>query len=64
MKTVLRLLIGLAIVVVAWIPLNMSDPRDIPFIPAILGIVGSFVGGIIVLVALIRWVRQASAPTP
>jgi hypothetical protein len=64
MKTVLWVLIGLAIVAVAWIPLNLSDPRDIPFIPAILGLVGSFVGGIIALVAVIRWVRHAPAPTP
>jgi hypothetical protein len=61
MRTVLWVLIGLAIVVVAWIPLNLSDPRDIPFIPAILGIVGSVVGGV---VAVVRWVRDASAPTP
>jgi len=64
MKTVLWVLIGLAIVAVAWIPLNLSDQRDIPFIPAILGLVGSFVGGIIALVAVIRWVRHAPAPTP
>jgi hypothetical protein len=60
---VLWLLVALVIVVLAWIPLNLSDPRDIPFIPAILGIVGSFVGGVIALVAVVRWVRQG-APTP
>jgi hypothetical protein len=65
MRTVLWLVIGLVIVVVAWIPLNLSDPRDIPFIPAILGLVGSVVGGVIALVAVVRWIRQASAaPTP
>jgi hypothetical protein len=53
MRTVLWLVIGLVIVVVAWIPLNLSDPRDIPFIPAILGLVGSVVGGIIALVAVV-----------
>jgi hypothetical protein len=50
--------------VVAWIPLNLSDPRDIPFIPAILGIVGSIIGGAIALVAVVRWVRQGAATTP
>jgi hypothetical protein len=64
MRTVLWLLVGLAIVVLAWIPLNLSDPRDIPFIPAILGIVGSIVGGVIALVAVVRWVRRGAATTP
>jgi hypothetical protein len=64
MRTVLWLLVGLAIVVLAWIPLNLSDPRDIPFIPAILGIVGSVVGGVIALVAVVRWVRRGAATTP
>jgi hypothetical protein len=64
MRTVLWLLIGLAIVVLAWIPLSLSDPRDIPFIPAILGIVGSIVGGVIALVAVVRWVRRGAATTP
>jgi len=64
MRTVLWLLVALVIVVLAWIPLNLSDPRDIPFIPAILGIVGSVVGGVIALVAVVRWVRQGAATTP
>ena len=64
MRTMLRLLVALVIVVLAWIPLNLSDPRDIPFIPAILGIVGSVVGGVIALVAVVRWVRQGAATTP
>jgi hypothetical protein len=64
MRTVLWLLVALVIVVLAWIPLNLSDPRDIPFIPAILGIVGSVVGGVIALVAVVRWVRQGVATTP
>ena len=50
--------------VLAWIPINLTDPGDIPFIPAILGIVGSVVGGVIALVALVRWVRQGAATTP
>ena len=61
MKTVLWIAVGLVIAGVAWVPLNMTDPRDIPFIPAILAIVGSFVGGLIVLVAVVQWVRHGSA---
>jgi len=64
MRTVLWVLVALVIVVLAWIPLNLSDPRDIPFIPAILGIVGSIISGVIALVALVRWVRQGAATTP
>jgi hypothetical protein len=64
MRTVLWLLVALVIVVLAWIPLNLSDPRDIPFIPAILGIVGSIISGVIALVAVVRWVRQGAATTP
>jgi hypothetical protein len=64
MRTVLWLLVALVIVVLAWVPLNLSDPRDIPFIPAILGIVGSIISGVIALVAVVRWVRQGAATTP
>jgi len=64
MRTVLWLLVALVIVVLAWIPLNLSDPRDIPFIPAVLDIVGSVVGGVIALVAVVRWVRRGAATTP
>lgn len=61
MKTLLWVVIGIAVGILAWIPLNMADSRDIPFGAAILGIVGSFVGGVIVLVAVIGWVRRGSA---
>ncbi len=61
MKTGLWIVVGLVIAAVAWVPLNLADPRDIPFIPAILAIVGSFVGGLIVLVAVVQWVRHGSA---
>jgi hypothetical protein len=64
MRTVLWLLVALVIVVLAWIPINLTDPGDIPFIPAILGIVGSVIGGVIALVGLVRWVRQGAATTP
>jgi uncharacterized membrane protein YeaQ/YmgE (transglycosylase-associated protein family) len=60
MKTLLWVVVGLGIALVAWIPLNMADARDIPFGAAILGIIGSFVGGVIVLAAAIRWVRHGS----
>ena len=61
MKTVVWIVVGLVIAVAAWVPINLADPRDIPFIPAILAIVGSFVGGVIVLVAVVQWVRHAAA---
>jgi NAD/NADP transhydrogenase beta subunit len=61
MKTVVWIVVGLVIAALAWVPLNLTDPRDIPFIPAILAIVGSFVGGVIVLVAVVQWVRHGSA---
>jgi hypothetical protein len=63
MKTVVWIVVGLVIAGLAWVPLNLTDPQDIPFIPAILAIVGSGVGGVIVLVAIVQWVRRASAPT-
>ena len=57
MRTLVWIAVGLAIVVLSWVPLNMADPRDIPFGAAILGFVGSIVGGVIALVAGIRWIR-------
>jgi hypothetical protein len=63
MKPLLWVAIGIGIALVAWIPLNLADRRDIPFGAAILAIVGSVAGGIIVLVAVIRWVRRGSART-
>jgi hypothetical protein len=59
----LKVLIGLVIAVAAWVPLNLSEPRDIPFQAAILGIFGTLVGGVLVLVGLVQWVRRA-APRP
>jgi NAD/NADP transhydrogenase beta subunit len=60
MKTVVWIVVGLVIAGLTWVPINLADPRDIPFIPAILAILGSIVGGIIVLVAIVQWVRHAS----
>jgi apolipoprotein N-acyltransferase len=57
MKTVVWIVVGLVIAGLAWVPINLTDPGDIPFIPAILAFVGSFVGGLIVLVA-----RAMAAP--
>jgi hypothetical protein len=56
---VLKIAIGVVIALVAWVPLSLSEPRDIPFQAAILGIVGTVVGGIIALVGLVRLVRRA-----
>jgi hypothetical protein len=61
MKNVLWIIVGLAIAGLAWVPLNLSDPRDIPFIPAVLGMVGTLVGGVIALLNVVQWVRHASA---
>jgi hypothetical protein len=58
MRNVVWLVVGLVIAGAAWVPLNLSDPRDIPFVPAILAIVGSVGGGVIVLVNLVQWVRH------
>ena len=52
--------IGIVIAVAAWVPLNLSDPRDIPFQAAVLGIFGTLIGGIIAIVGLVQWVRQNS----
>ena len=62
MKTLLWIAIGILVGILSWVPLNLSGPHDIPFIPAILAFVGSFVGGVIVLVAVVQWVRHGSAP--
>jgi hypothetical protein len=60
----LKIAIGVVIGVAAWIPLNLSDPRDIPFQAAILGIVGTVVGGIIAIVGLVQLLRRGSAQPP
>jgi hypothetical protein len=59
----LKVLVGIVIAVAAWVPLNLSDPRDIPFQAAILGIFGTLIGGSLVLLGLVQWVRRA-APRP
>ena len=61
MKNVVWIIVGLAIACLAWVPLNLSDPRDIPFIPAVLGMVGTLVGGVIALVNVVQWMRHAAA---
>jgi hypothetical protein len=61
MKTLLWVVIGLAIAIAAWVPLNTADPRDIPVGAAIFGVIGTLVGGVIVLVAVVRWVRRGAA---
>ena len=62
MKHALWIVIGLAIAIAAWIPLNIDpDPRDIPVGAVILGVIGTLIGCIIVLVALIRLARQGAS---
>ena len=62
MKTALWIIIGLAIAIAAWIPLNVdTDPRDIPIGAFIIGVVGSLIGGILVLVGVIRLVRRGAS---
>ena len=51
MKPFARIAVGIAIVIAAWIPLNMAGHYDIPFGEAVLAIVGTVIGGIIVVVA-------------
>jgi len=52
------IIVGVTIGILSWGPINLADPRDIPFIPAILAFIGTGIGGIIVLVVGIRWVRH------
>ena len=56
----LKVVIGLVIAVAAWVPINLAEPRDIPFGAAIFAIFGTFVGGIIVIVGLVQSVRRGS----
>ena len=60
MKTALWIVVGLVIAIAAWGPLNVAERGDIPFGAAVLGVVGTVIGGIIVLVAVVRWVRHGS----
>jgi hypothetical protein len=61
---VLKIAIGIIIALVDWVPLNLSDPRDIPFQAAILGLFGTLIGAIIALVGLVQWARRGSARPP
>ena len=60
MRTVLWIVVGLVIAIGAWVPLNLAGRGDRPFGAAILGVVGTAIGGIIVLVAVVQWVRHGS----
>jgi hypothetical protein len=60
LKTVLWIVVGLLIAIGAWVPLNIADRHDIPFQAAVLGLVGTVIGGVIVIVAAVQWVRLGS----
>ncbi|MEJ0077316.1 MAG: hypothetical protein WDO17_18135 [Alphaproteobacteria bacterium] len=60
----LKIAIGIVIALVAWVPLSLSDPRDIAFQAGLLGIFGTVVGGIVALVGLVQLVRRAVARPP
>jgi hypothetical protein len=62
--TVLKIAIGIVIALIAWVPLSLSDPRDIAFQAGILGMLGTLIGGIIALVGLVQLVRRAVARPP
>jgi hypothetical protein len=55
-----KIIVGVVVIVAAWIPINLAEPRDIPFGAAILAILGTVVGGIIAIVGLVQWVRRGS----
>src|SRR5712692_5300216 len=57
MRTV-WIVVGLLIAIGAWMPLNFSHRGDIPFFAAILAFVGTIIGGIIVLVAVVTWLHH------
>jgi hypothetical protein len=59
----LKIAIGIVIGIAAWVPLSLAEPRDIPFQAAILGILGTLIGAIFVIVGLVQWLRQPS-PRP
>jgi hypothetical protein len=61
---VLKIAVGIVIALISWVPLSLSDPRDIAFQAGILGIVGTLIGGIIALVGLVQVVRRAFWPPP
>jgi hypothetical protein len=62
--TVLKIAIGIVIALIAWVPLSLSDPRDIAFQAGILGMLGTLIGGIIALIGLVQLVRRAVARPP
>jgi hypothetical protein len=60
MKPVFWIILGIPIAVLARIPINLTDPGDIPFGAAILGMLGTIVGAIIVPVAVVQWARRSA----
>jgi hypothetical protein len=59
MKPAFWIILGIIFGVAAWAPLNLdSDPRDIPIGAFMLGVFGTLVGGVIVLVAAVQWARR------
>jgi hypothetical protein len=55
MKPSIKILIGVAVATSAWIPISFADRGDIPFGAAIIAIVGSAIGGLVVIDAVFRW---------
>ena len=64
MKTILWMLAGIAIGILSWIPVNTADRYTIPFFEAILAIIGTVSGAIIVIVAAVKWIRHGNNPRP
>ena len=61
MKTLLWILIGIAVGLVSWVPVSLADRYTIPFFEVIIAFAGTFAGGAIVLVAAVKCVRYGSA---
>jgi len=64
MKTLVWIVVGVLIGIASWIPINLADRYSIPFTEAVIAIAGTIIGGIIVLVAIVQWVRYGSRPPP
>jgi hypothetical protein len=59
----ITVLAGVLIAAVSWVPLWIvaaRDPYAMPFVLGLLALAGSFVGGVIAIVGVIRLVIQAS----
>jgi hypothetical protein len=54
MKPSIKILIGAAIATSAWIPISFADRGDIPFGAAMIAIIGSVIGGIVVIDAVFQ----------